>query len=274
MNESDAQRSGKYVTCKCQHCNDHIEFDASDFNKGETRTVECPHCHLETIIFVPPSQNPPPIPPTSQTQAVKGTILDYTIQTNAGIISGDDGQRYSFQGAEWRETGKYPTKGMRVDFSPQTGIATAIYLIQDAQNAASTNSEKRDCNHVIAGLFGIFLGGFGIHKFYMGYQKDGLTYLLTFVFGFILCGIPSVIIAVIGIIEGIIYLSSTQQEFERKYILNRHNLFSYEMFGSKNPTEKQKTSSWLKRVVILLIILFVLFIIAMVIANLGEVKSN
>lgn len=48
-----------YVTCRCQHCDKGIEFDASDFDKGETRALECPHCHLETTLFVPQS---PPIP--------------------------------------------------------------------------------------------------------------------------------------------------------------------------------------------------------------------
>ena len=42
-----------FVTCPCQYCNGGIEFDASGFEKGETRTVECPHCHLETMVFMP-----------------------------------------------------------------------------------------------------------------------------------------------------------------------------------------------------------------------------
>ena len=37
--------------CQQRCCASGIEFDASEFNKGENRTVECPHCHLETIIF-------------------------------------------------------------------------------------------------------------------------------------------------------------------------------------------------------------------------------
>jgi hypothetical protein len=59
MNQSDARQSANYVTCPCQHCAGGIEFDASDFEKGETRTVECPHCHMETIIFVPEPKVPP-----------------------------------------------------------------------------------------------------------------------------------------------------------------------------------------------------------------------
>lgn len=42
-----------FVVCPCQNCNGHIEFDASDFAKGETRQAECPHCHMETTIFAP-----------------------------------------------------------------------------------------------------------------------------------------------------------------------------------------------------------------------------
>lgn len=65
-----------YVTCHCQHCDGHIEFDASDLAAGETRTVECPHCGKETdlcgqtaaaAVALPPIISPsiPPIPPVS-----------------------------------------------------------------------------------------------------------------------------------------------------------------------------------------------------------------
>jgi hypothetical protein len=45
--------ASKLATCRCQHCNGDIGFDASGFTEGETRMAECPHCHLETLIFVP-----------------------------------------------------------------------------------------------------------------------------------------------------------------------------------------------------------------------------
>jgi hypothetical protein len=41
------------VKSQCNHCSGRIEFNASDLGQGETRTIECPHCHLETTIFVP-----------------------------------------------------------------------------------------------------------------------------------------------------------------------------------------------------------------------------
>lgn len=67
-------KTPRYVICPCQHCSGHIEFDASDFAKEETRAAECPHCNLETIIFVPvaasqapkPIANPIPNPPATK----------------------------------------------------------------------------------------------------------------------------------------------------------------------------------------------------------------
>ena len=59
-----------------------------------------------------------------------------------------------------------------------------------------------------AALFALFLGGFGIHKFYLGRIGWGLFYLLF-------CW--TVIPAILGIIEGILLLVMSEQDFNRKY---------------------------------------------------------
>jgi DNA-directed RNA polymerase subunit RPC12/RpoP len=41
------------VTCPCQHCNGKLEFDPATLSE-ENRKITCPHCSLETILFVPP----------------------------------------------------------------------------------------------------------------------------------------------------------------------------------------------------------------------------
>ena len=58
-----------------------------------------------------------------------------------------------------------------------------------------------------AGLLGIFLGGIGVHKFYMGKIGMGILYIL-----FCWTGIP----ALVGFIEGIIYLCSNDENFQLK----------------------------------------------------------
>ena len=63
-------------------------------------------------------------------------------------------------------------------------------------------------NKLAAALLAIFLGDFGAHKFYLGKPGTGLIYLLFF-----WTGIP----AVIGIIEGILYLLSSEEDFQRKH---------------------------------------------------------
>lgn len=58
---------------------------------------------------------------------MKGTILDFSIQTNTGIISGDDQNRYTFIGSEWKDSSS-PQRGTKVDFDLNTtGQAIGVY---------------------------------------------------------------------------------------------------------------------------------------------------
>lgn len=67
---------------------------------------------------------------------MKGRILNFSFQTNSGIISGDDGNRYSFTGAEWQAS-EFPEAEMRVDFEASEDNATGIYLDTTAPAAAT-----------------------------------------------------------------------------------------------------------------------------------------
>ena len=75
---------------------------------------------------------------------------------------------------------------------------------------------------VVAGVLGILLGGLGIHKFYLGYTTAGLIMLLVTV---ITCGFGGTVMAVIGIIEGIIYLTKTDAEFVATYVTSKKEWF-------------------------------------------------
>lgn len=59
---------------------------------------------------------------------MKGKILDFSIQTNTGLISGEDGKRYSFSGSEWKEATS-PVRGQAVDFDLDAqGQAVGVYV--------------------------------------------------------------------------------------------------------------------------------------------------
>ena len=81
-------------------------------------------------------------------------------------------------------------------------------------------------DHVAAGLLAIFLGGFGVHKFYLGYNTQGFIMLaLSLVGGLFTFGLVAGVVWIIAIIEGIVYLTKTQSEFEQLYVRGRHEWF-------------------------------------------------
>ncbi len=75
---------------------------------------------------------------------------------------------------------------------------------------------------LVAGLLAIFLGTLGIHKFYLGYKKEGITMLLISV---LTCGIGASVIGIIAFIEGIIYLTKSDEEFEQLYVIGYKGWF-------------------------------------------------
>ncbi|NNH26222.1 DUF805 domain-containing protein [Acinetobacter terrestris] len=75
---------------------------------------------------------------------MKGSILDFSIQTNTGIISGDDQNRYNFTGAEWRGQ-RPPARGDRVDFDvDNTGSAIQIFTALGHSNPVQNISNQLD----------------------------------------------------------------------------------------------------------------------------------
>lgn len=84
----------------------------------------------------------------------------------------------------------------------------------------------RPKDHVAAGLLAIFLGCFGAHKFYLGYNTVGFIMLSASVLGsLITLGLSVGVMFVIGVIEGVIYLIHSQSEFEQMYVREKREWF-------------------------------------------------
>lgn len=75
---------------------------------------------------------------------------------------------------------------------------------------------------MLAGILGILIGSLGIHKFVLGYQKEGLIMLLVTV---LTCGFGGMVMGIIGLIEGIMYLTKSDEEFVNTYITHQKPWF-------------------------------------------------
>lgn len=86
-----------------------------------------------------------------------------------------------------------------------------------------TQSPSEAANKKLAaGICAILLGSLGIHKFILGYTTEGVIMLLV---SLLTCGIGATVMWVIGIAEGIIYLTKTDQEFINTYIVSKKGWF-------------------------------------------------
>ncbi|QDU18653.1 TM2 domain-containing protein [Urbifossiella limnaea] len=81
-----------------------------------------------------------------------------------------------------------------------------------------TPAPVQENKKVVAGILGILLGGLGVHKFYLGYTKTGIIQLIV---TFVTCGFGSII----GLIEGIIYLTKSDKEFYQTYQVGEKQWF-------------------------------------------------
>jgi len=81
-----------------------------------------------------------------------------------------------------------------------------------------------------AGVLGILLGGFGVHKFVMGFPRAGLVMLGVTLVGYMLACIHVGLwmvaaMHIIGLVEGIIYLAKNDSDFYRDYVIYKKEWF-------------------------------------------------
>lgn len=71
-----------------------------------------------------------------------------------------------------------------------------------------------------AGICGILLNGMGIHKFILGLTTPGIIMLLVSLTG---CGY--LVMGPIGLIEGILYLTKSDEDFYEQYAIQKKGWF-------------------------------------------------
>lgn len=99
------------------------------------------------------------------------------------------------------------------------GAKEAASDIKEEWNKVTNSGENKK---MLAGLLAIFLGAFGVHKFILGYKKEGLIMLVITIVGIVLSCIGIGVFVVwavglVGLIEGIMYLTKSDEEFYNTY---------------------------------------------------------
>lgn len=146
-------------------------------------------------------------------------------------IIGADGKEYgpvsTEQLREWIQQGRVglPTQACpegSTDWKPLSSYPEFASIPATPPLVPPTLKDDRASPKIAAGICGILLGCFGVHKFILGYTGAGLIMLLV---SLLTCFMAAPIMSIIGLIEGILYLTKSDAEFVRTYVEGRKEWF-------------------------------------------------
>ena len=151
---------------------------------------------------------------------MRGKVLSYDDYTGSGLISGDDGARYTFTRGGLMGGAREAFAGQQVDFEIVDSVATNIYI-----TSAAPLNLSGDKNRIVAAILALVLGGVGIHKFYLGKTTAGVLMLLGGTVGWITFGFVPALVYLIAFIEFIIYLVKSDEDFYQDYVVGDKSWF-------------------------------------------------
>jgi TM2 domain-containing membrane protein YozV len=129
------------------------------------------------------------------------------------------------------QTMKYcPTCGAQItansQMCPKCGAIQPTYLGETSRSAGKLQVDPviRDAasKKITAGICGIMLGSLGVHKFVLGMTTPGIIMAAVTI---LTCGAGSLVMGTIGLIEGIIYLTKSDDDFYETYIVEQKSWF-------------------------------------------------
>ena len=148
---------------------------------------------------------------------MRGQVLGVDARTGDGIVTGDDGRRYSFRPADWADRGE-PAVGMYVDFETEQNRALSIFPVPGMAPAPAATAPahppalENDRNKYIAAILAFLLGPLGIHRFYTGRTGSGIAMIV------LTCTVIGLAISVPwAFIDMIRYLLMSDREFAARY---------------------------------------------------------
>ena len=149
---------------------------------------------------------------------MRGQVLGVDKRTGDGIVTGEDGRRYSFRPKDWADRGE-PAVGMLVDFETDQSRALSIFPVPAPVSAEAppkplpgSVGADNDRNKYVAALLAFLLGPLGVHRFYLGRIGSGIAMLiLTFTVVGLILSVPW------ALIDMVRYLVMSDREFAARY---------------------------------------------------------
>ena len=145
---------------------------------------------------------------------MRGQVLGVDTRTGDGIVSGEDGRRYSFTPRDWAHRGE-PAVGMHVDFETAESRALSIFPVPGTTPAPASPApatEHHDRNKYVAAVLAFLLGPLGIHRFYLGRTGSAITMLV------LTCTVVGLIVsAPWALIDMVRFLFMSDREFAARY---------------------------------------------------------
>ncbi|HYJ82539.1 MAG TPA: TM2 domain-containing protein [Allosphingosinicella sp.] len=147
---------------------------------------------------------------------MRGQVLGVDTRTGDGIVTGEDGRRYTFKPLDWAARGE-PAIGMEVDFETHESRALSIFPVPGTSPPPVAAQSRRepdslDRNRFVAAVLAFLTGPLGIHRFYLGRVGSGIAMLV------LSCTLIGLLVTVPwALIDTIRYLIMSDREFADDY---------------------------------------------------------
>ncbi len=110
-------------------------------------------------------------------------------------------------------------------FCHNCGVETQPSQVLCVKCGVSLGGGAGGKNKIAAGVLALTLGTFGGHQFYLGNTGSAVIRLIVSIIGFVAFSIPTLVMAIIAIIEGIRYLTMEDHVFESQYVTSKKGWF-------------------------------------------------
>jgi len=195
---------------------DGVKVDVDSNNSSEV----CPNCktpYLQQSKFCKKCGTKLQETVPSMQEDIGGQIPVQTVPTFTQQNANEQAPVQTVSKVSQQSTNEPPPVQTVSSSSQQTTNGQAYYNYQQP-------TVKKPKDKTVAGILGILLGAFGAHKFYLGYTAQAIIMLVISLAGACIAVGP-LIVGLIGLIEGIIYLTKTDEVFQDTYVIGKKAWF-------------------------------------------------